>query len=531
MNVLSVNDAPVAKDATISVEDEDAEAVLTLIAEDPDETTTSALQFQITELPTYGTLFSGGKIVEIGTDVSPEVHFVPFLCEFGGDILEDSFVFSVSDSDYASSLGVIEVNIECQDKPFEMSSGVLVAYWLIASLLVIQSVFLIVSFTKHKRNIVVRLASYRFSVTGLIFSASGFIYGALFTSQKEWACQLRGLALLFTMGGYCGMLYFKSLRISKLVNNKKFKKIRVTDRALFLKFFVPMFLVVIALGSIISFLGTDCDLNMDSSAEEGYLITHCKYKDWALRLIVSVWICGFAALAWISWKVRHAPMELNDANHITVTVFILVMFFLFKFPMAFIDLDSPTVNLIIDGIAFTVVLIICNLVLFTAKIVHIRQMDTQFSSASGASHPSITQTTTVMQTVGDTDDQEIARYRQAVKKTSIGSIPNMPSPNKVHPSATNKSRISSVQSSCSVSSKYSTSTTNSSYANNTSNGGGGGKKNRVRVLSTRNDKNVTVVSQGNVISPKSINPIFSTKNGTSSVGAFSVNAAGNRTAL
>eukprot|EP01029_Cantina_marsupialis_P000085 TRINITY_DN100_c0_g1_i2.p1 TRINITY_DN100_c0_g1~~TRINITY_DN100_c0_g1_i2.p1 ORF type:complete len:1053 (+),score=326.60 TRINITY_DN100_c0_g1_i2:451-3159(+) len=245
LDITPVNDDPVAIHQTLSAQDEDSQLLIELNASDPDETSVEQLEFQIKTLPKHGILKFGNLFAETNMAIPRFLTYIPTVCKSGGKTNEDSFEFVVLDGDNAKDYGVIEVNVECLDKTYEQSISVLALFWIVNAILVGQSIALIISFVKHKRNIVVRLASLRFSVTGLVFAASGTFYGALFTSQKAWACNLRGFALLMVMGGYAGMLFFKSLRIAKLVNNKKFKKIRVTDKALFVKFFMPMFACVV----------------------------------------------------------------------------------------------------------------------------------------------------------------------------------------------------------------------------------------------------------------------------------------------
>ena len=98
--VVSENRAPVASGATVEV-DEDSEVEFLLTAVDPDG---DALEFEIVRAPADGTLY----LEDDGT-----VTFGPLPDFFGSD----SFEFSVTDTDGASNVGVVSIDVLAINDP------------------------------------------------------------------------------------------------------------------------------------------------------------------------------------------------------------------------------------------------------------------------------------------------------------------------------------------------------------------------------------------------------------------------------
>eukprot|EP01029_Cantina_marsupialis_P019967 TRINITY_DN4652_c0_g1_i1.p1 TRINITY_DN4652_c0_g1~~TRINITY_DN4652_c0_g1_i1.p1 ORF type:complete len:1486 (+),score=310.17 TRINITY_DN4652_c0_g1_i1:2-4459(+) len=381
IDIMSVNDPPVATDSEFIISDEIEYINLELEASDVDDGD-ELLYYHITKLPLHGILKHKSISVSIDYPVSTSLQYFPSPCEKGGISIEDTIAFSVRDNEGVYDVGFVSINIDCQDKPFEYSNTLIVLFLITNISLLCQVMFLIISFKKHRRNIVVRLAGYRFSIVGLLFSLSASAYASVHLLDTSFGCRSRNVLLFFCIGGYYGVLFLKSLRISRFVNNKQFKVIHFSDRTLFIYCFIPLVSAAVIIGGFISGFGMKCEENVPSISENGYLILECSIETWALIMEACIITVLFVALAYISWKVKNAPVELNDANYIVMIIFLLGLFFLFKLPLSLTNVDSPNVKLIIEGIAFPFLFVICNLILFSSKMISIHQISTTSHSAT-----------------------------------------------------------------------------------------------------------------------------------------------------
>eukprot|EP01029_Cantina_marsupialis_P018051 TRINITY_DN4101_c0_g1_i1.p1 TRINITY_DN4101_c0_g1~~TRINITY_DN4101_c0_g1_i1.p1 ORF type:complete len:1358 (-),score=309.98 TRINITY_DN4101_c0_g1_i1:63-4136(-) len=436
LSISPINDAPRFGSFSESITDETKHFKIDIEATDVDSV---GLVYESMNPPLYGLLEDNlHQLISVGQLSSPVLYYQPHEMNKGGKTVHERLSFLVRDSENLQDIVTIDITIMSENKPFEYTTLLTICFWLSILALFVQTMILFVWFYMRRAHVVIRLSSFRFSMIGLCFSFLTVFHGMAYFWDSVFLCRIRTILGIGVVFGYCGMLFFKSLRISKMVHNDKLKRIQLSDGILFSCFFLPVFGGVVIISIALSYFGTDFIQNeTDSGFDEGYMLDICEVDGWSNGVLLVLYSVGFLAMLIVSWRVRNAPLELNEANHIVATTMVIILYFVFKFPMDFMHLDSPSISLLVNGIGFSTVILICNFIIYAPKLYYIVALEhstihtgikpstipTEQAYCEGDHQSANTEQLYGQSSCRDDDDEKLDKLRQ-MRATSL--IPNNP---------------------------------------------------------------------------------------------------------
>eukprot|EP01029_Cantina_marsupialis_P032283 TRINITY_DN970_c2_g1_i2.p1 TRINITY_DN970_c2_g1~~TRINITY_DN970_c2_g1_i2.p1 ORF type:complete len:1582 (+),score=502.16 TRINITY_DN970_c2_g1_i2:364-4746(+) len=229
-------------------------------------------------------------------------------------------------------------------------------------------------FKKHKSTKLMRMSSYKacqvvnVGLLMMFFSALPFI---IQPADNDYVCIARPIMLLVSCNIVLTVLFAKTWRISKLINNKKMKKLFITDRYLFqisarivspvlvcllvwVVVFTPKY--VYKKFEVVNATGNEA---MDVCSEEFPMIV--------LFSIVMSFQLLFGSIQ--AWKSRDAPLASNESSEILLSLFVFLFFGIIIVPMQWLVVDDPTTMVLLRGIGCCFVSITMLFSIFGKKMI------------------------------------------------------------------------------------------------------------------------------------------------------------------